>query len=385
MRTFVSFAGAMILLIGCQEREKKLPVSPIRGSESSIQIQDEAIPIFVQEEVPKRMEEKWHTVTNTVRFPEGAGSEMLCPFTIDVYPVTFRAGDLVYIRMNFINTKDHAVFAPATRVTGDLKSGILTYYFSDNMIPGRGNEYVWKTYNGMGDLLGSASWEKISPNEKGLTQHEILHYQHTASLKCWDMIKMGEKEPRWGVKMDGVAPYAQVMEGRLKIVLDPKLPAQIRMPSILTQLHVIAPHILCIVPRPPEEMELIETFMENKARRDLLGLNSGRQFGATKEEMQDFRDKISPGTLKNYIQFHIFLNEFMQGIDEKYISEYIKVLDEMEQWLGTLHELERECLQIYARWLLTPIIPRELNSLHDKCDSVFGKVPPIPGVMGYIP
>ena len=97
-------------------------------------------------------------------------SEMLCPFGVEVYPKEFQAGDIVYVRLDFENTTNHPVWAPALSLHDNgSEYGILSYYFGD----GKGNEYAWKRHQ-QGELIGHGAWEKILPGQKGLTQYDTI-------------------------------------------------------------------------------------------------------------------------------------------------------------------------------------------------------------------
>jgi uncharacterized membrane-anchored protein len=169
------------------------------------------------------------------RTPQIADADMLCPFTIEVYPKEFQVGDIVYARMNFENSTDHPVWAPALPLNGYmLDRGILSYYFGDKS----GNEYVWKQYDKKGEFLWDGTWEKILPGEKGLSQYEMIEYHRTRILECWDEIKTNRTRGHLMV--------------RLKYYWPPKPQVDVAFPS------------LDIKPRPQKEMELIENFMSSE-------------------------------------------------------------------------------------------------------------------------
>ena len=96
-------------------------------------------------------------------------------------------------------------------------------------------------------------------------------------------------------------------------------------------------------------------------------------------EMRKFCDQISQGTLKNYIQYQIFLLELILQIKDKNATEQMKVIEKIGKWFEPLPELEQENLKIIARHLKEHL-QRQDNSekLVERFTSIFGEPPPIP-------
>jgi hypothetical protein len=303
--------------------------------------------------------------------PPVTGSDMLCPFKIEVYPKEFQAGDIVYVRLNFENTTDHPVWAPALPLNGlAIEHGILSYYFGDR----QGNEYVWKRYY-RGELIGLGGWEKILPGQKGLTQHEMIEYGRTRNLKCWDEIKANRTRGQLIVRL-----YFTGFSSRK---INPPIPPVI----------VVFPS-LDIRPRPQKEMEFIENFMSNKrylAMGHVILTMSGysannpgktitvAEIQETVIEMQEFCDQISQGTLKNSIQYQIFLLELILQIKDKNATEQMKTMEKIGKWLEPLPELEQENLKIIARHLKERLNgQKNSEKLMERFTDIFGEFPPMP-------
>jgi len=153
------------------------------------------------------------------------------------------------------------------------------------------------------------------------------------------------------------------------------------------QIDVVFPS-LDIRPRPRKEMELIENFMSSKkyqAANSLIitaghaGTDYKQGKGVTAEEMQEFCNQISPGTLKNFIQYQTFLLELILQIKDKNEPKQMQTMEMIEKWLKTLPELEQENLKIYARLLIEYLRSHNRPKiLIDRLFSVFGEFPPIP-------
>ena len=301
--------------------------------------------------------------------PPVTDSDMLCPFRIEVYPKELQAGDIIYVRLNFENTTDHPVWAPALPLNGPrLDQGILSYYFMDR----KENEYAWKRYY-LGEHIGQGSWEKILPGQKGLTQYDAMG---TRNLKCWDEIKTSRT---WG----------QLMV-RLNFTGFSSRRSNTPVPPVL----VVFRSSLDIIPRPPKETKLIENFMSNKQYRAMGSVistlsgysakNPGKtitveEIQETVIEMQEFCDQISQGTLKNFVQYQIFLLELILQIKDKNATEQMKTIEKIGKWLEPLPELEQENLKIMARHLKERFRKQEHSEkLMERFTSVFGEPPPIP-------
>jgi len=303
--------------------------------------------------------------------PPVTNSDMLCPFRVEVYPKEFQVGDIVYVRLHFENTTDHPVWAPAHLLNGSgSEYGILSYYFGDE----KGNESAWKRHQ-LGELIGQGRWEKILPGQKGLTQYDAVGgYHGTKKLKCWDEMKTNRT---WGQLMVRLN-FTGFSSRRLNTPVPPVL--------------VVFPS-LDIKPRTPKEMELIEEFMSNKqylAMSRVISTLSGysaknpsktitvEEIQETVIMMREFHDQISQGTLKNSIQYQIFLLELILQIKDKNTTEQMKIMDRIGKWLEPLPELEQENLKIVTRHLKRHL-SRQDNSekLTEHFTRVFGDPPPM--------
>ena|GEM_PF-4072666 len=301
--------------------------------------------------------------------PPVTDSNMLCPFKVEVYPKECQAGDIVYVRVNFENTTDHPVWAPAAQLNGPrLEHGILSYYFGD----GR-DFYSWKRYS-LGDFVGWGAWEKILPGQKGLTQYEMIEYRRTRNLKCWDKIKTNR--------------------ARRKLMVQLLFTGYTSLRSNTPVQPVIFWSSLDIRPRHPNEMELIENFMSSQkyaAMENVISNSYGKSVknpgtNITLEEiqeivieMQEFCGQISQGTLKNFIQYQIFLIELTLQIRDKNTSEQMITMEKIEKWLESLPELEQVNLKIYARDIKRKFLGQDHSEkLMERFTDIFGEFPPMP-------
>lgn len=296
---------------------------------------------------------------------------MLCPFGVEVYPEKFYVGDIVYVRMNFENTTDHPVWAPAQPL--DLEQGALTYYLTSGISVG--NAYVWKRYQ-RGDRLTQGGWEKIPPGQKGLTQYEMIEYRYTRNLTSWDNLVKKGGQAALIVRLS----YNNFSYGKGKEVS--KAP--------LAELRTIFP-ALSISPRSQEEAEFIDNFMSSKRygfAGTLISSSAGHVNVIMKndpdqvisvEEMQEFCDQISQGTLKNFIQYQTFLLEFVFHTMDKNEVEQMKVIEKIDKWLEPLPDLEQENLKNYARHLKERLEWQDHpEKLIESFVNVFGEPYPVP-------
>ncbi len=306
-------------------------------------------------------------------------SEDLCPFTIGIYPSRLLAGDVVYARLDFTNTRNTPVWAPATPLYADIDFGILTYYFMDK----EENQYVWKKYMWPGNSLGKGFWQEIAPGEKGVTQYEMFDYVQTRKLKCWEEM------------------ITHPMEGRLMV----RLACHQNTPPLRPQLLVTNDYFyLTISPRSPEETKLIESALsceKYQAVKEMLESSAfafdayegtsrlkpthcrilsllDKNKGYSKEELLQISEKISEGTLKNIVRYQAYLVGLAVRTKEQNVPEQLKILKEIEQWLVPLNEIERENLKIYGCVFKDCFRIQDDQVLLDKCDAVFGKKPPFP-------
>ncbi len=147
--------------------------------------------------------------TDMVKYPDVTSAEQLCPFTIEVHPTKFLAGDIVYVRIDFANAKDHPVWIPAQPLHGfNINYGILTYFYVDK----EGHESTWKTFGMTGEYLGEAYWRKIAPGEKSSPQYERLGFHELNRLFVNQSLQKHDKAVKFLDEMNSMP-----MEGRLKV------------------------------------------------------------------------------------------------------------------------------------------------------------------------
>ena len=98
-------------------------------------------------------------------------------------------------------------------------------------------------------------------------------------------------------------------------------------------------------PRPNEELQLIKEWYERTKRfEDLWSVDA-----PTPTEWQEFEEKLSPGTLRNFIRMLRTLTEIAQDENKGKRQE---MFDEMLNWLNELHPLEKEGLTLRIRQIV---------------------------------
>ena len=97
-----------------------------------------------------------------------------------------------------------------------------------------------------------------------------------------------------------------------------------------------------IIPRPKEELDLIEKWWYDKTKNfeNIWSVDSPKP-----AEWREFEEKLTPGTLRNYVRMIRTLLEMMPDENEGKRQE---MFDEMLKWIDELHPLEKEGLTKHA-------------------------------------
>jgi len=95
-----------------------------------------------------------------------------------------------------------------------------------------------------------------------------------------------------------------------------------------------------VKPRPTEELQLIKEWYD-KVRLSIPVTPQGLAKCPSPNEWKEFEEKLTPGTLRNYVRMMRILVEIFQDENRGKRQEMV---DEMLKWIDELHPLEKEGL-----------------------------------------
>ena len=256
----------------------------------------------------------------------------ICPFTIEVYPKTLHFGDPLYVRLHFNNTTGADTYIPTIY---DIERSEFAAYlkFSDVIIP-------WAIRAGFGTPQGRSTWRKLKPGESQTHNFALIPPESDVTGHGLLAAAGGYDHPRW------------VQERWDRRTLNATIGAQ--LVTIIENgnatLMVASPRF-DIIPRGHEEMEMLE-YDRPPAERG----GEGRPW--QRDDMKRFIPKMTPGTLQNQVKYECLLLELMESVvqEEEDGGYHIKILEtqaletleKIENFLKTLHEIEREVLKNYG-------------------------------------
>ena len=270
----------------------------------------------------------------------------LCPFTVDIYPKNSRLGDPIYIRMNFQNNTDNETFAIAEAldyVDYYILGGIVAFHFmkSDGVI------LPWGIFDGYSDyaMFAPRIWQRIKPGEKGITQYMaftvpgglgVESRKLSSQRTIFNHIGRGNMDHWDGVRdsLAGTSGHLLAIIHNDRYVFVPDNTGNHFNPSRKqATLMALSPQIR-IMPR-------------NRAEVDFLKELNSKPGNLQKHDLELAIPKLTPGTLKNKFKYELLLLELEETTYEypRLETRILEVLDRIEIFLNSLHEIERENLK----------------------------------------
>jgi len=265
-----------------------------------------------------------------------------------VYPKTLVVGDLVYIVVEVKNISQEPLeYCPAVEYLGQNIRFVRGFAVQNGSV-----STDW--HRGDSESIGLSDSPPVF--EEG---HWIAVSYGIKTLLPGDSMVCGPQsvfvptpnnfdKPFWSWEEVGKAEKKRLRFGTSLINTNRRPGA----PYLFTEIHGIAiTQELIFHPRPNAELQLIKEWFEKTGARNWWRIWNADS--STAADWREFEEKLTPGTLRNFIRVHRTLVEI--GQDESK-GKRQAMFDEMLAWINELHPLEKEGLTKRAYELITPVV-----------------------------
>ena len=251
-----------------------------------------------------------------------------CPFEVEIYPASITIGDPLYVRLNFHNNTDMNTYVYAGSLHNQgmaVRSQFASFYLKEIT----GETTPWKVYTGVFDGNTVFTFRKVAIGEKGPAQYVAFDFPALfRPIGATNSISAISEERL--EKIQSRAPH--VTTGQLLVVEINSRPNMYSGPIESRQTLTVTSPQFTIKARDQDEMEFLnETFFNTQNRQQ--------------PHLEQIIAKTSPGTLQNLMKFLLLFGEVSQGLREESEDQILKALDKLQNFLLTLHEIERENLK----------------------------------------
>jgi len=285
----------------------------------------------------------------SVRVEPPRGKEVKIAVTCDFYPKTLSVGDVLYVQT----------------ITKNITQEPLEYFYR-KWYPSLANDSRFATYNalvqrnglsGFGSGISDSMQIETEDGYGMYTPSPPMIYPHKNTLQPGDVITtqfppcfipkareydkpvwVWDDKTKWEIMLLGFRTWLEGTDGSSRT---------------RTEIHISQE--LKIKQRPQEELQLIREWSGETANFDsrLLFVNNRHTKQFTAEHWREFEEKLTPGTLRNFIRVQRTLVEISQDENK---GKRQAMLDEMLVWINELHQLEKEGLTKRAYELITPVV-----------------------------